>query len=277
MATGIHSAEQLPDADYSISHRTPPPIPSAAYSHAHPSTPPLPLNQPGRPGYVNEAGSVNTEHRRRGSFGLRSLSRSSSSQGAQLQQSGARSSNSEDVPPVPPVPATRIAQAHQQAASSGNRKTSGEGRNMLRKTSRMRAREEQERVEHERQERLRAPPPKLPSHNPLPGIATFGGEDVNTTTVASNGRSNFSRPGNAFAMPGNKYNSSSSPAYAVRPSQQPSSSPPSRANGEYVSDSVERSESMTNRGRYSYASSTVPVNTSSPRRIRRRKDPTPLK
>ncbi|KAH9844710.1 Septin GTPase family [Teratosphaeria destructans] len=33
---------------------------------------------------------------------------------------------------------------------------------------------------------------------------------------------------------------------------------------------------MTHRGRYSYASSTAPVNVNSPRRVRRRKDPTPF-
>ncbi|KAF1819197.1 uncharacterized protein K489DRAFT_297466, partial [Dissoconium aciculare CBS 342.82] len=37
-----------------------------------------------------------------------------------------------------------------------------------------------------------------------------------------------------------------------------------------------RGESMRNRGRYSYASSVSPANVSSPRRVRRRKDPTPF-
>lgn len=47
------------------------------------------------------------------------------------------------------------------------------------------------------------------------------------------------------------------------------------AKGGYV-DSYPRTESMTHRGRYSYASSAVST-INSPRRVRRRKDPTPFK
>lgn len=43
-----------------------------------------------------------------------------------------------------------------------------------------------------------------------------------------------------------------------------------------LEDQYSRSESMTNRGRYSYASSAVST-LNSPRRVRRRKDPTPFK
>jgi hypothetical protein len=41
-------------------------------------------------------------------------------------------------------------------------------------------------------------------------------------------------------------------------------------------DPYARTESMTNRGRYSYASSAISA-VNSPRRVRRRKDPTPMK
>lgn len=41
-------------------------------------------------------------------------------------------------------------------------------------------------------------------------------------------------------------------------------------------DPYARTESMTHRGRYSYASSAISI-TSNPRRVRRRKDPTPYK
>jgi hypothetical protein len=41
-------------------------------------------------------------------------------------------------------------------------------------------------------------------------------------------------------------------------------------------DPYPRTESMTNRGRYSYASSQIST-VNSPRRVRRRKDPTPFK
>ena len=50
--------------------------------------------------------------------------------------------------------------------------------------------------------------------------------------------------------------------------------PPIPANG-FV-DPYARTESMTHRGRYSYASSAVST-INSPRRVRRRKDPTPFK
>jgi len=56
----------------------------------------------------------------------------------------------------------------------------------------------------------------------------------------------------------------------------PENSPTSTAQGSQAFDPYARSESMTNRGRYSYASSAVHT-TDSPRRVRRRKDPTPFK
>lgn len=142
-------------------------------------------------------------------------------------------------------------------------------------------------------------PPRLPSHNPLPNIGQFGGEDARPDSFAIFNdqytstqqppvphAANFSRPGNA-AMPSSNFNSSS-PAYAIKSgnafAQQAAaanSSSPALAskstNGEYVVDPLARGESMAHRGRYSYASSTTPVNVSSPRRVRRRKDPTPFK
>jgi len=70
--------------------------------------------------------------------------------------------------------------------------------------------------------------------------------------------------------------------YSPRPSMEPASSiishPPSVPpvpNGAWV-DPYARTESMTHRGRYSYASSAIST-INSPRRVRRRKDPTPFK
>jgi hypothetical protein len=142
---------------------------------------------------------------------------------------------------------------------------------MLRKSSKMKQ-QERERLEQERIARQNAPAPRLQGINPLPGIASFGGDDNQHN---NNNAANFSRPAQQYGgssannMPGYNGNSSSSPAYAVRSG----ASPPGKESGEYV----ERHESMTNRGRYSYASSTVGVSVSSPRRVRRRKDPTPFK
>lgn len=68
-------------------------------------------------------------------------------------------------------------------------------------------------------------------------------------------------------------------SYTPRPSMEPSRSvvtvPPPMPNGAWV-DPYARTESMTHRGRYSYASSAIST-INSPRRVRRRKDPTPFK
>ena len=211
-------------------------------------------------------------------------------------RSSSNNTNGSDAPPVPAVPATSVAQARGpqiavasvsdgRANSISNKRKPSHERNMLRKVSSRYRKEEMERLEQERQARLNEPAPRLPSHNPLPGIGTFG--DDHTTSAPSlpsnNSNPNFSRPGNPLItsnMPSSTLNnSSSSPAYAVRSAKSSSSTPDSggRTNGEYVPDHMSRTESMTNRGRYSYASSMAPVNSNSPRRIRRRKDPTPFK
>lgn len=171
---------------------------------------------------------------------------------------------------------------------------------MLRKSSKLKQQQalaEQERLAREAAA-ARRPPPHLPSLNPLPGIATFGGEDARPDYYANNNHAygnvplshqtsprpstNFSRPGTMTAA---NYQNSSSPAYAIRPGAPNTSSPDYRGstgngNGEYVGDqsSADRNpETMTNRGRYSYASSMTQINSvNSPRRVRRRKDPTPF-
>ena len=181
---------------------------------------------------------------------------------------------------------------------SERQSSSGDTHNMLRKASRLR----KEQAEQERKAReaaqLPQEPPHLPSLQPLPGIPAFGGEDPrssldpeshvngynNVGAAKLNGRPtarspNFSRPS---TMSSSNVNNSSSPAYAVRPGfplASQSSSPDMRTagNGEYVTIG-ERVESMANRGRYSYASQSTQINAaSSPRRVRRRKDPTPFK
>lgn len=52
--------------------------------------------------------------------------------------------------------------------------------------------------------------------------------------------------------------------------------PPIPSNGGNYIDPYARTESMTNRGRYSYASSSIST-VNNPRKVRRRKDPTPFK
>lgn len=280
---------ELPDNSY-LPQRHPPPVPSYPYR-----SPPAQYSNDA--GYSSDAGSLNTRtsRRRAGSWGSRFLRWNSSDSKTQLHspQNG-QSTGAVDSKPIksaPPV--TFITQGYQapqappvnqqpQAAPDGGRKRSfsfgsrkSEGTaNMLRKSSKIKA-QEQERLEMERKARLQQPAPTLPEHNPLPGIDSFGGDNANNTSNSSPRVTNFSRPG---VMPPSSNNSSSSPAYAIRPVQA-SSSPDStrKTNGEYVSDPISRTESITNRGRSSYASSIVGGNMSSPRRIRRRKDPTPFK
>ena len=116
-------------------------------------------------------------------------------------------------------------------------------------------------------------PPRLPSHSPLPQINTFGGEDARPDSLAivSNRVGGYEEGGN-FSRPSEEYKMAQNQAGRA-PIQPISSSSPS--NGEFV-DPYARTESMTHRGRYSYASSAVST-LNSPRRVRRRKDPTPFK
>ncbi|KAF2867293.1 hypothetical protein BDV95DRAFT_503416 [Massariosphaeria phaeospora] len=114
-------------------------------------------------------------------------------------------------------------------------------------------------------------PPRLPSHSPLPQIDNFGGEDTRPDSVAivSNrvNSHNFSRPSGDYS-PAHNPN-----AHMQQAPPLPGSSP------SYIEyDPYPRTESMTHRGRYSYASSAISAvgSVNSPRRVRRRKDPTPF-
>lgn len=293
-ATNISGAASLPEADYSVPHRSPPPIPPAPtprLASTSPPPPPQPASYSNLRGRAQEDSvSVSTsEHRRRGSFGVGSFLRRTAS-GKQSREDIAGAAQKEDVPPLP---ATRIAQAHIEAgrsSTSSSRKVSGEGRGMLRKSSKAQREQERQAREAERLAHLNRPPPQIhaldiDSHpfgdhgEPRPdSVAIFNHQyhSAATPPVPASRTNNFSRPGNN--MP-----ASSSPAYAVRGGSAYGSSPnmagTGKVNGskEYVVDPTERTESMTHRGRYSYASSMAPVNMSSPRRVRRRKDPTPFK
>lgn len=169
---------------------------------------------------------------------------------------------------------------------------------MLRRGSKAR---QQQQAELERREReaqmLPKQPPRLPSHHPLMAMPTFGGEDARPDSIAMfNGQSqpnrgpqpssythnyaqtpaqtaaNFSRPGVVSR------DNSSSPAYALRGASA-SVSPPPATNATVNGDEpTERTGSMTNRGRYDYTAAAAQAgHVNSPRRIRRRKDPTPFK
>jgi hypothetical protein len=119
-------------------------------------------------------------------------------------------------------------------------------------------------------------PPRLPSHSPLPQIDNFGGDDGRPDSIAIvSGKAgayshNFSRPSMDYKMAPPAPSAPNASAQAQVP-QVPGSSP------SYMDyDPYPRTESMTHRGRYSYASSAIST-VNSPRRVRRRKDPTPFK
>jgi hypothetical protein len=117
-----------------------------------------------------------------------------------------------------------------------------------------------------------AVPPRLPDlYNGAapPKLQSFGGEDRPSSVAIISGR--------AGTHPNTRPSVESSHATARLAHIPIPPMPPNTAgsNGESV-DPYARTESMTHRGRYSYASSAV-SNVSSPRRVRRRKDPTPFK
>ncbi|KAI4620541.1 uncharacterized protein J4E87_007229 [Alternaria ethzedia] len=117
-------------------------------------------------------------------------------------------------------------------------------------------------------------PPRLPSHSALPQLATFGGEDTRPDSIAivSNKAGTYNPTAHNFSRP-------STDTYRMAPAQpSPAVAPPvpGSSPSTYMDyDPYPRTESMTNRGRYSYASSQIST-VNSPRRVRRRKDPTPF-
>jgi hypothetical protein len=120
-------------------------------------------------------------------------------------------------------------------------------------------------LERQRQAAASRKPPKLPefANNSEQLSKSFGGEL--SPDSSSHGQSQMY--GSSYPEYGR---SSMEPAYSL-----PSNVPvPPVPNGGF--DPYARTESMTHRGRYSYASSAVST-INSPRRVRRRKDPTPFK
>lgn len=101
-------------------------------------------------------------------------------------------------------------------------------------------------LDGERRPSLKDTPPALPTLEPQPVIESFGGEDYSPS---------------AYMSTTTAFNSDNAPPVPPLP--------------DGAVETHARSESMTHRSRYSYAHSSSSFN--SPRRIRRRKDPTPYK
>lgn len=124
----------------------------------------------------------------------------------------------------------------------GERKTSG--RKKISKAEKM-----EEELRRQRESYAPKHAPRLPDLSPTPQLETFGGEERDTLVAEPA----LPRPHSGFAGP-----------------------PPLSSSMADPIDPYARTESMTHRGRYSYASSAVST-VNSPRRVRRRKDPTPYK
>jgi hypothetical protein len=129
-------------------------------------------------------------------------------------------------------------------------------------------------------------PPQLPN---LPAMEYSQTNNSNNHHHHHRGGGGGGGGGAGYASPGSAsassytamsplHQSSSPPSYGVPLPPMPSSSYGQGSNGHGGVDPYARTESMTHRGRYSYASSAISTTgINSPRRVRRRKDPTPFK
>lgn len=161
------------------------------------------------------------------------------------------------------------------------RQKSKDGGNGLRSASGSKMGKKQKALAEEQlrqQQAIPAQPPRLPTHAPLPQMNTFGGDSAevrpDSIAIMSNRLGSYSPAGSRVPQ---GHGNTVQPPYGVPvpPIPGPKSAARNTSNGGYV-DPYARTESMTHRGRYSYASSAVST-LNSPRRVRRRKDPTPFK
>lgn len=147
-------------------------------------------------------------------------------------------------------------------------------------------------------ERVQLPPPKLPSYHNLPRLNSPFDEDTSNSKDQSNTASTINSTANVTSFPPSAFSRSNPSRSGYNPNAfyqrysnmdgtpNPAQHGTVRRGPESSTDSVlssnpadpnARTESMTNRGRYSYASAAINGNVNSPRRIRRRKDPVLLK
>ena len=124
-------------------------------------------------------------------------------------------------------------------------------------------------------ERIPQRPPRIPDlPPPPPALQSFGGEDLRPDNLSINSHrvTNYSRHPSVSRA---SFSQPSPGMYSNLPIPPIPGGHPAELNGDPV-DPLARTESMTNRGRYSFASSTIST-VNHPRKMRRRKDPTPFK
>ena len=113
-------------------------------------------------------------------------------------------------------------------------------------------------------------PPKIPDLPRSFKLQTFGGENTRDGSMANlSSKVQGQHQGGLTPRDIREYTGPNMYNVPIPPI------PDTQGDEGYV-DPYARSESMTHRGRYSYASSTVST-VNSPRRMRRRKDPSPFK
>ena len=152
--------------------------------------------------------------------------------------------------------------------------TSSTPHRKLSKKERSRKREEEM-----MQEQIPSQPPKIPHVPRQPELQSFGGEDERQYSAAimsdrSGGsfQHRLAQKASSERVGADMYRGMPVPPVPPIP---PIPGLTTMNKSSYV-DAFPRTESMTHRGRYSYASSAIST-INSPRKIRRRKDPTPFK
>ncbi|KAK7541356.1 hypothetical protein IWX49DRAFT_436435 [Phyllosticta citricarpa] len=181
---------------------------------------------------------------------------------------------------APPPPAADL--SRHSSFSFLRRQKSTDGAKMGKRQQKQQAKEELLRQQRE-QEALAKRPPQLPEMT-MPStttavdttFGTFGGSPDNTNNLRPDSYHYVSHKATSFSRPlMDRRNPSASPVAVPPPiPQSPSSATQNYIHSSSPYDPAQRSESMAHRGRSSYASSIASPAVNSPRRVRRRKDPT---
>lgn len=182
-----------------------------------------------------------------------------------------------DGPHFPSIPSPNGKQPEAPRRRSSfsflHRTKSGERLSTARSVSRGKLTKRQRGIERDQdipREQIRQQPPKIPDLPSPIHLQTFGGEDQMQDSAPYFSDKSQGYHQNMSMSRDSKTNTGSNIYNVPIPPI-----PGTQGNGVYV-DPYARAESMTHRGRYSYASSAVST-INSPRRVRRRRDPTPFK
>jgi hypothetical protein len=174
------------------------------------------------------------------------------------------------IPPIPQGDATEGRPAQRRPSFSFLRRAKSQERSVSmrsvsgRSVSGSKKLTKKQRKELEQQETIPSQPPKIPVFQRPPELQTFGGENARTNRWSKQ----YSSKSKGIPLGTMDLRKENVPFKVPIP-------PVPGQNGAVV-DPYARTESMTDRGRYSYASSVISA-VNSPRRVRRRKDPTPFK